>query len=131
MPVRAICLSAGAVNLIVAALFLAAPGPIWRSMTGMDAPPGAAGVLAVFAAAVGAFGLGYIWAGLDFQRNRAIIRLAVYGKLAAFALAGWGAAAGGLALSGLAGAGIDLVYGALFALSLRSDAGPQPPSGGA
>lgn len=120
-PTRLIFLSAAIVNFLVAALFIVMPGSMYETMVNGPAPANAGGVMCLFAAAVAAFGLGYFWVFLDFQKNRQIAKLAVYGKLGVFTLAAIAAAFGTVSLGGLAGTLIDLTYGLLFAYALKQN----------
>lgn len=115
---RFIYLSAALVNALVAALFFALPQTMYESMVTGPAPENAAGVMYLFATAVAVFGLGYYWVSQDFQANRPLARLAVYGKLGVFCVAVISALTGALSLSGLAGTLIDLTYGLLFVWTL-------------
>ncbi len=117
---RLIFFSAAAVNAAVALAFIIAPQAMFQSMTGQEAP-GQDAVFYLFATAVFAFGLGYYWVGLDFAKNRPIAQLAMYGKALVMPVAVIAYLTGALALSGLAGAGIDLVYAVLFAWALRKE----------
>lgn len=121
---RLIFLSAAIVNALVALLFFAMPEVMYESMVRGEAPSNAAGVMYLFGTAVGVFGLGYYWVSVDFQKNRPLARLAVYGKLGVFCVAIVATLLGALSLSGLAGTLIDLTYGLLFAYALRAN--PEP-----
>ena len=116
---RLIFLSAAIVNALVAALFLMAPELMYETMVNGDAPENAAGVMYLFGTAVAVFGLGYYWVSVDFERNRPLAELAVYGKFGVFGVALIGAALGAISLGGLAGTLIDLTYGLLFAYALK------------
>jgi len=116
---RLIFLSAAIVNALVAGLFFAMPGTMYESMVTGPAPDNAAGVMYLFGTAVAVFGLGYYWVSRDFQKNRQLAVLAVYGKLGVFVVAIIAALIGAVSVSGLAGTLIDLTYGLLFAYALR------------
>lgn len=121
IPVKPVLWTAAIFNMAVAAIFVAAPETVLERMTGAAAP-GMTGVMYLFASAVFAFGLGYAWAAIDLARNRAIIRLAVIGKLGAF-VAGLSATLwGGASVQALIGGSFDLVFAGLFVLVLRQTA---------
>lgn len=124
IPAKPVLWTAAAFNMLVAVAFVAAPDMVLERMTG-SAAPGMTGVMYLFASAVFAFGLGYAWAAADLARNRAIIRLAVYGKIGAF-LAGLAATLwGGASVQALIGGSFDLVFAVLFVLVLRQTAPAQ------
>ena len=118
---RIVFLSAAIVNALVAALFFLFPQQMYESMVTGPAPDNAAGVMYLFATAVAVFGLGYFWVYLDFDKNRPLARLAVYGKIGVFCVAAIATLTGAISLSGLAGTLIDLTYGFLFAYTLREN----------
>lgn len=123
---RLIYLSAAIVNWLVAGLFFALPARMYETMVTGPAPENASGVMTLFGSAVAAFGLGYYWVWLDFEKNRQIARLAVYGKLGVFVVAIIAALIGTVSLGGLAGTLIDLTYGLLFAWTLKRAPAPVP-----
>ena len=116
---RLIFLSAATVNAFIAALFFAMPKTMYESMVMGPAPENAAGVMYLFATAVAIFGLGYYWVSRDFQKNRQLAVLAVYGKLGVFVVAVIATIIGAVSPGGLAGTLIDLTYGLLFAWALK------------
>ncbi len=118
---RLIFLSGALVNALVAGLFFLFPQQMYASMVTGPAPENAAGVMYLFATAVAVFGLGYFWVYLDFQKNRPLAQLAVYGKIGVFCVAALATLAGAISLSGFAGTLIDLTYGILFAYALREN----------
>ena len=118
---RWIFLSAAIVNTLVAALFFVLPGTMYESMVPGIAPENAAGVMYLFGTAVFVFGLGYYWVSIDFDKNRQLAKLAVYGKLGVFCVAIAAAILGALSPTGLAGSLIDFVYGVLFAWALSKN----------
>ena len=123
---RLIFLSAALVNMLVAGLFFVFPGPMYESMVAGAAPETAAGVMYLFGTAVAVFGLGYYWVSRDFQKNRPLAVLAVYGKIGVFCVAAIAALTGAISLSGLSGTLIDLIYGFLFAYTLRENPPAAP-----
>lgn len=118
---RLIFLSAAIVNALVAGLFFVLPGVMYESMVAGPAPENAAGVMYLFGTAVAVFGLGYYWVSLDFETNRPLAKLAVYGKLGVFVVACLATLMGAVSLYGLAGTLIDLSYGLLFAYALHKN----------
>ena len=126
---RWIFLSAAIVNTLVAGAFVAIPTTMYESMVPGTAPENAAGVMYLFATAVFVFGLGYYWVSQNFQKNRQLAVLAVYGKLGVFCVAIIATLIGALSLSGLAGSLIDFTYGILFAHALKKN--PERPAAGA
>lgn len=122
---RLIFLSAAFVNFLVAGLFFVIPKLMYENMVAGSAPDNAAGVMYLFGTAVAVFGLGYYWVSRDFQKNRPLAVLAVYGKIGVFCVAVAAALAGTVSLRGLSGTLIDLIYGLLFAYTLREN--PSEP----
>ena len=112
-------LSAAIVNAFVAALFCVMPKTLYDSMVMGPASEYDAGVMYLFATAVAIFGLGYYWVSRDFQKNRQLAVLAVYGKLGVFVVAVIATIIGAVSPGGLAGTLIDLTYGLLFAWALK------------
>ena len=118
---RLIFLSAAFVNALVAVLFFALPHKMYENIVAGPAPENAAGVMYLFGTAVAVFGLGYYWVSRDFQKNRPLAELAVYGKIGVFCVAAIATLTGAITLSGLSGTLIDLTYGILFAYALRKN----------
>lgn len=118
---RIIFLSGAIVNALVAVLFFLLPQHMYESMVTGPAPDNAAGVMYLFGTAVAVFGLGYFWVYRDFQKNRPLAQLAVYGKIGVFCVAAIATLTGAVSVMGLAGTLIDLSYGLLFAYALHKN----------
>ncbi|MEL6324975.1 MAG: hypothetical protein AAFQ84_12175 [Pseudomonadota bacterium] len=121
MPAGLILWSAAVFNMGVALAFVVVPDAVMAAMTGEVGSP-AIGVMYPFAAAVFAFGLGYAWAAMDLERNRAIIRLAVIGKAIAFLMVLVGVVRGVLLPAAVIGGAFDGLYAGLFVWVLRQSA---------
>jgi len=121
MPPRTLFTVAGAANLLVAVALVVPGSPLW-SMLGM-APPRETAFLQLFALLVGVFGLAYLWIARDLSGKRALIQVAVAGKLSVVttSVVQWvaGAVPGGVPLA-FAG---DVVFALLFLQILRRHPG--------
>lgn len=109
--------SAAAFNLGVGTFFILLPEMAYELMTGAAAPQSPA-IAWMFGMVVIVFGLGYAWAGRNFNANRAIVKLATVGKSAAFLVGLVAYLAGHMTLPAVAGASVDLIYALLFAKTL-------------
>ena len=114
-------MSGAIVNALVAVLFFLLPQHMYESMVTGPAPDNVAGVMYLFGTAVAVFGLGYFWVYRDFQKNRPLAQLAVYGKIGVFCVAAIATLTGAVSVMGLAGTLIDLSYGLLFAYALHKN----------
>ncbi|MEO0884194.1 MAG: hypothetical protein AAFY34_15920 [Pseudomonadota bacterium] len=109
--------SAAALNLGIGAVFICLPATAYQLMTGTT-PPDSPAIVWMFGMVVIIFGLGYAWAGRDFEANRAVVKLAAIGKAAAFIVGAGAYFAGHMTLPAFGGATMDLIYAMLFARTL-------------
>ena len=105
-------LVAAAFNWLVA-VALAIPGsPAWR-LVGVP-PPEQTLFLHLFVALVAIFGVAYFWIGLDISGKRALVVIAVIGKLSVVAVVIGHYVAGSVPVSLALPAVGDLLFAALF-----------------
>jgi hypothetical protein len=72
-----------------------------------------------FAGLVFVFGIGYYWASRDFDNNRAIVQLAVWGKWGAVLIAALNILSGDISWQLMIAASVDGVFAILFTLALK------------
>ena len=110
--------SAAIFNWLIAIAFTAAPNLVYTYLLSGEPPAGQA-MLYLFAGLVFVFGIGYFWAGRNFESNISIVKLGIIGKLTVFAIA---LITGFLGLSTmlfLAAAFVDFIYALLFIRAVR------------
>jgi hypothetical protein len=117
---RTLFLVAAAFNWLVAVALVLPGDAAWR-LVGM-ARPDETLFVHLFAALVGVFGLAYLWVGFDPSGKRALVLIAVIGKLCVFPIVLAHHLAGSVPMSlVVAGAG-DVVFAVLFLAFVRRTA---------
>jgi hypothetical protein len=112
-------LSAAICNWIVALGLFFIP-ELFLSAFFVTPTPGQSIWVQQFAGLVFVFGIGYYWASRDFHYNRAIVKLAVWGKWGVVLIAALNILSGDISWQFIVPASADGVFAILFTLALKS-----------